>query len=214
MTPIRVLVVDDHPLVREGLLAVLQSEADLEVAGQAKNGDEAVRMAVQLGPDVIVMDLLMSPKDGVEATREILQKNPEARVLILTSSTDLERILPAIQAGALGYISKEAQPNELLQAIRGLHQGGVHLPANLTRRLLRANQAATHPAALAPDLTEREIEILKLVAQGLGNEAIAERLVISSRTAGAHISHILEKLDLENRTQAALYALRQGLMSL
>jgi NarL family two-component system response regulator LiaR len=214
MAMIRILVVDDHPLVREGLLAVLGSEPDLEVAGQAKNGDEAVQMASKLCPDVILMDLLMSPKDGVESTREILQKSPEARVLILTSSTDIERILPAVQAGALGYISKEAQPDELLEAIRSLYQGGVHLPANLTRRLLRKTQGTTHPTALAPDLTEREIEILKLVALGLGNEEIAERLVISPRTAGAHISHILEKLDLENRTQAALYALRQGLVSL
>ena len=214
MEKIRVLVVDDHPLVREGLIAVLSSEPDLSIAGQAKNGEQAVEMALRLGPDVILMDLFMEPKDGVEATREILQTHPDMRVLILTSSTDIERVLPAVQAGALGYITKEAPPEELLDAIRCLHQGGVHLPANLTRRLMQKGGGSAHPARVEAALTEREIEILKLVAQGWGNDEIAEHLVISPRTAGVHISHILEKLGLDNRTQAALYALRQGLVNL
>ncbi len=214
MKMIRVLVVDDHPLVREGLLAVLGSEPDLEVVGQGKHGDEAVQMAAALRPDVTLMDLMMKPKDGVQATREILQNDPGARVLILTSATDVERVLPAIQAGALGYVTKEAPPDEIVEAIHRLHQGGVHLPAALTRRMM--SQPA--PSGRAPDglaaLTGREIEILKMVAQGLGNEEIAVRLVISPRTAGAHVSHILEKLALENRTQAALFALREGLVNL
>ena len=210
---IQVLIVDDHPLVREGLLAVLGGEDDLAVAGQAANGEEAVQMASQLAPDVILMDLFMKPIDGTQATRAILQANPAARVLILTSSTDIERVLPAVQAGALGYITKEAPPGELLAAIRGLYQGGVHLPAALTRRLLLKTDHSAPPAQVEV-LTERESEILKLVALGLGNEEIAARLVISPRTAGAHISHILEKLGLENRTQAALYALRKGVVKL
>ena len=210
---IQVLIVDDHPLVREGLLAVLGGEDDLAVAGQAANGEEAVQMVSQLAPDVILMDLFMKPIDGTQATRAILQANPAARVLILTSSTDIERVLPAVQAGALGYITKEAPPGELLAAIRGLYQGGVHLPAALTRRLLLKTDHSAPPAQVEV-LTERESEILKLVALGLGNEEIAARLVISPRTAGAHISHILEKLGLENRTQAALYALRKGVVKL
>ncbi len=209
---IRLLLVDDHPLVREGLRAVLGVEPDMRIVAEAANGWEAAQLAQQQ-PDVIIMDVLMPGQDGIAATADILRHNPDARVLILTSLTEIERILPTVQAGALGYVAKNRPPAELIAAIRTLHQGGVHLPGGLARRLLRAGSPI--PTSPPPDtLTERELEILKLVAQGLGNEAIAAQLVISSRTVGVHVSHILDKLSLENRTQAALYALRHGLVSL
>lgn len=212
-TRIRLLLVDDHPLVREGLRAVLGAEPDMHIVAEATNGREAAHLAQRHQPDVILMDVLMPGQDGLAATADILRHNPDARILILTSLTEIERILPTVQAGALGYVAKNRPPAELIAAIRTLHQGGIHLPGGLARQLLRAGSPT--PATPPVDaLTERELEILKLVAQGLGNDAIAAQLVISSRTVGVHISHILDKLFLENRTQAALYALRQGLVSL
>ena len=211
---IAILIVDDHPLVREGLRAVMGLEPDLRIVGEATDGIEAVEMARRLRPSVILMDVLMPKMDGVAATAEILDEDRDARVLVLTSVTDLERIRPTIDAGALGYVTKNAPPAELLQAIRTIHQGGVHLPANMAHRLIGAAADPPCPPLAAGPLTERELEILRLVACGLGNDQIARRLLISPRTAGAHISHILDKLGLENRTQAALYAVRCGLAGL
>jgi NarL family two-component system response regulator LiaR len=212
---IRILIVDDHPLVREGLRAVLGQDPGLEIVGEAVNGVEAVAAVEQLHPDVILMDILMPNKDGIEATADILRAEPNARILLLTSVTNIERIRPTIRAGALGYIPKSAPPEDLEQAIRTLYKGGVYLPASLARAFVRPASSITRSEELPPEiLTERELEILKLVAQGLGNESIASRLVISPRTTGVHISHILDKLGLENRTQAALYALRHGVIGL
>ncbi len=211
---IRILIVDDHPLVREGLQAVLALEEDLEIVGEAANGRDAVQQARSLQPDVILMDLLMPEMGGAEATVEILEVSPTLRILILTSVNDVETILATVKAGALGYVSKNAPPVELLQAIRTVHRGSVVLPAPLARALLNHEpvpEPAPHPADV---LTEREIEVLTLVAQGLNNDEIAARLVISPRTASVHVSHILSKLGLENRTQAALHALRAGLADL
>jgi DNA-binding NarL/FixJ family response regulator len=210
--PIRILIVDDHTLVREGMRAVIDLEPDMHIVAEAADGLEAVNLAQRLQPDVILMDVLMPRKDGVEATADILRQNSAARILIVTSMIDVEQIFPTIRAGALGYIAKNTSSAELLGAIRTLHQGGVHLPANLARRMLQGN-AAHSPIKVEP-LTDREAEILKWVAQGLGNDEIAARLVISTRTVGVHVGNILGKLGLENRTQAALYALRHGLVSL
>ncbi|MFP4345079.1 MAG: response regulator [Anaerolineales bacterium] len=211
---IRILIVDDHPLVREGLQAVLALEEDLEIVGEAANGRDAVQQARRLQPDVILMDLLMPEMGGAEATVEILGMSPTLRILILTSVNDVGTILATVKAGALGYVSKNAPPAELLDAIRTVHRGSVVLPAPLARALLNHEpvpEPAPHPADI---LTEREIEVLTLVAQGLNNDEIAARLVISPRTASVHVSHILSKLGLENRTQAALHALRAGLADL
>lgn len=211
---IRILIVDDHPLVREGLQAVLALEEELEIVGEAVNGRDAVEQARRLQPDVILMDLLMPGLGGAEATVEILEASPTLRILILTSVNDVETILATVKAGALGYVSKNAPPTELLAAIRTVHRGSVVLPAPLARALLNHEpvpEPSPHPADV---LTEREIEVLTLVAQGLNNDEIAARLVISPRTASVHVSHILSKLGLENRTQAALHALRAGLADL
>ena len=218
---IRLLIVDDHPLVREGLQAVIGLEPDMAVVGEAADGLSAVRQAKQLQPDVILMDLLMPGMSGGEAIREILARQPAGRgprILVLTSVDDLSTLHATVQAGATGYVPKNASSAELLDAIRTVHRGSIVLPAPLARALLSdAPEDAPEsmpPAHPSDKLTEREIEVLTLVARGLSNEDIARELVISPRTVSVHVSHILGKLALENRTQATLYALRTGLVSL
>ncbi|MGC9400241.1 MAG: response regulator [Anaerolineae bacterium] len=211
---IRVLIVDDHPLVREGLQAVIAQAADLEVAGEAASGAEAVRQAAALRPDVILMDLLMPGMDGDQAIIEILAADAARRILVLTSVDDAPRILATVRAGAAGYVSKSAPAAELLEAIRTVHRGSVVLPATIAQALLSGPSALATPPALPDVLTEREVEVLALVAQGLNNDDMARRLGISPRTVSVHVSRILAKLALENRTQAALYALRQGWVTL
>ena len=211
---IRILIVDDHPLVREGLYAVLEQEDDLEIVGEAADGLDAVRKVRSLHPDVVLMDLLMPEMGGAEAIVEILKPAPATRIIVLTSVNNVDKILDTVKAGALGYVSKNAPPEELVRAIRTVHRGSVVLPAHLARALITGRPApepASHPADL---LTERELEVLTLVAQGLDNDDIAARLVISPRTASVHVSRILAKLRLDNRTQAALHALRSGLADL
>jgi DNA-binding NarL/FixJ family response regulator len=211
---IQILMVDDHPLVREGLRAVMDLEDDLAVVGEAADGSEAIRMARHLRPDVILMDLLMPKMQGATAIASILADDPAARILVLTSTDNVEEILATVRAGALGYVSKNAPPDELLEAIRTVYRGSVVLPGPIARVLLAGDaQTATggRPVEL---LTDRELEVLTLVAQGLNNDDIAERLVISASTVSVHVSHILAKLEVENRTQAALHALRTGLTHL
>jgi len=212
---IRVLIADDHAIVREGLRAVIGIEQDMELVGEATDGVEAVKQARQLQPDVIVMDLLMPNKDGVEAISDIMMENPRARILVLTSYTELDKILPTIKAGALGYVLKNSLPQELLTAIRDVNRGAVSLHPGIARQLSRGlTQMKQDPYEYEATLTLREVEILKLVARGLSNEEIAEQLVISTRTVGVHISHLLDKLHLNNRTQAALFALKRGFVGL
>jgi len=211
---IRILIADDHAVVREGLRALIDSEPGMELVGEAADGVEAVLEARSLQPDVILMDLVMPRKDGIGAIGEIKRENPEARILVLTSFAEDEKVFPAIQAGALGYLLKDSSPQELLQAIREVYRGESSLHPTIARKLVREiSQPSDLPATEEP-LTEREVEVLSLVARGLSNQEIADRLVVSERTVRTHVSNILGKLHLANRTQAALYAVREGLASL
>jgi NarL family two-component system response regulator LiaR len=212
--PIRLLIADDHAIVREGQRALIETEPDMAVVGEAVDGVEAVDMARSLEPDVILLDLLMPRKGGVEAIQEIKAHNPEARILVLTSFAEDEKVYAAIRAGALGYLLKDASPQEILAALREVHRGEPSLPPAIAHKLMSELQRTSNLPPTEDPLTERELEILKLVAQGLPNLEIAERLVISERTVRTHVSNILSKLHLANRTQAALYALREGLTHL
>ena len=211
---IRVLIVDDHAIVREGQRALIAVEPGMEVIGEAKDGIEAVELAHTLQPDVILLDLLMPRKDGLDAIAEIKADNPEARILVLTSFTEDEKIFAAVKAGAMGYLLKDSSPQEILSGIRMVHQGETSLDPAIAKKLMRELQRTSNLTPTEEPLTAREVEILKLVAQGLSNQEIAERLVISERTVRTHVTHILSKLHLVNRTQAALYALREGLADL
>jgi len=214
MDSIRVLIADDHAIVREGQRALIETEPGMELVGEAADGVEAVHMARTLQPDVILLDLLMPRKGGVEAIQEIKAQNAEARILVLTSFAEDEKVYAAIKAGALGYLLKDASPQEILAAIRDVHRGEPSMPPIIAHKLMSELQRTSNLPPTEDPLTERELEILKLVAQGLPNLEIAERLVISERTVRTHVSNILAKLHLANRTQVALYALREGLAHL
>jgi NarL family two-component system response regulator LiaR len=211
---IRVLIADDHAVVREGLRGLISSEPGMQVVGEAKDGVETVLKAHALQPDVILIDLVMPRKDGIQAITEIKKNDPGARILVLTSFAEDDKVFPAIKHGALGYLLKDSSPQELLQAIRDVHHGESSLHPTIARKLIRElTQPSNLPPAEEP-LTEREVDVLRLVAQGLSNDEIGEKLFISERTVRTHVSNILGKLHLANRTQAALYALREGLASL
>lgn len=211
---IRVLIVDDHAVVREGLRALIGYQPGMEVAGEASDGIQAVLRARSLQPDVILLDLVMPRMGGLEAIAEITRENPQARILVLTSFAEDEKVFPAIKAGALGYLLKDSPPQDLLQAIREVHRGESSLHPTIARKLIREiSQPSDLPPADEP-LTAREMEVLQLVAQGLSNQEIADSLVISERTVRNYVSTILSKLHLANRVQAALYALREGLTRL
>lgn len=211
---IRVLISDDHDVVRRGLRALLETEDGIEIVGEAADGVEAVLKARSLKPDVTLLDLMMPRKNGIEVIADIKQETPDARILVLTSFSDDEKVFSAIKAGALGYLLKETSPDELLQAVRDVYHGESSLHPAIARKLIRElNRPSSLPPADEP-LTEREIEVLIKVARGLSNQEIADSLVISERTVRTHVSNILSKLHLANRTQAALYALKEGLTSL
>ena len=211
---IRILIVDDHAVVREGLRALIDSEPGMELAGEAADGVEAVSRARALQPDVILLDLVMPRQGGVEAIGEIKAENPDARILVLTSFAEDDKVFPAIKAGALGYLLKDSAPWELLQAVRDVHRGEPTMHPTIARKLMRELQ---RPAALpltGEPLTEREVEVLSQVARGVSNQEIGEQLFICERTVRTHVTNILSKLHRANRTQAALYALREGLARL
>ncbi len=211
---IRVLIADDHAVVREGLRTLISAKPGMELVGEATDGNEAVQLALTQQPDVILLDMIMPNKDGLTAIKEIKAENPEARILVLTSFSDDDKVFAAIKAGALGYLLKDSSPQQLIQAIHDVNQGQSSLHPTIALKLIRElNQPPDLPPTEDP-LTDRELETLRLVAQGLMNQEIAEKLSISERTVGKHVSNILEKLHLANRTQAALYALRKGLANL
>ncbi len=211
---IRVLLCDDHSIVRKGIRALLATESNIEVVGEASDGLEAVNQAEKLRPDVILMDMVMPQVDGIEAIRRISAKQLGARILVLTSFAADEKVFPAIKAGALGYLLKDSGPEELVQAIHQVYQGQPSLHPTIARKLLQElSHSVIKPTTVDP-LTEREVDVLKLVAKGNSNRQIAEQMVISEATVRTHVSNILGKLHLASRTEAALYALREGLATL
>jgi DNA-binding NarL/FixJ family response regulator len=213
-TRVRVLIADDHAIVREGLAAIIATRSDMVLVGQASNGLEAVSLAQALQPDVILLDLVMPRLDGLAAIAEIKQTSPQARILVLTSFADDDRVFAAIKAGALGYFLKDTPRDQLLQAIYDVAHGQVSLHPQIALQVIRELDRPPDLPPTRDPLTEREVETLRLIAQGLTNQEIAETLNIHERTVAKYVSNILDKLHLANRTQAALYALRQGWASL
>lgn len=216
---IRVLIVDDHAMVRQGLRTFLElqdrSDSRIIVVGEATNGLEAVELAASTQPDIVLLDLVMPKMDGIQAIRKILAYSPDSRVIILTSFGEEDKVLPAIRAGAQGYLLKDIPPDELVSALRNAYHGKVQLHPEVARKLLsavavqegREGRAGTNPDSL----TEREAEVLSLIASGLSNREIAGKLFLSEKTVKTHVSNILGKLHLEDRTQAAIYALKHGI---
>jgi len=211
---IRVLVVDDHTIIRKGIRAVLDLEPDIDLVGEAENGNQAVKLDLELIPDVILMDLMMPEMDGITCIKQIKTKRVEARILVLTNFAGEEMIFPAIKAGAMGYHLKDSSPEELIEAIRQVSRGVVSLHPSIAKKVLDEFYIPNKQQSLKKLLTERELEVLRLVAQGLENKEIAEQLVISEATVRTHVSNTLGKLHLASRTQAAIFALREGLASL
>ena len=211
---IRILIADDHQLIRAGIRALLEAESELEVVGEATDGLDVIAKARALQPDVILLDLQMPRKTGIEAIEEIKRDNPQARILVLTSFADDTRVFMAMKAGALGYLLKEASTRELFQAILNVHHGEYSLHPAVARKLIQEMRQPSPLLTFDEPLTDREAEVLLLVARGLSNQEVASRLDIRERTVSTHVSNILNKLHLANRTQATLYALKEGLITL
>ncbi len=205
---IRVLIVDDHSVVREGLRTFLELQDGIEVAGEAADGEEAIREAERLRPDVVLMDLVMPRLDGVAAMRELRERIPATRVVVLTSFLDDERLLPAVRAGAAGYLLKNVQPRELARAVRLAAEGEALIDPAVAARLV--DSLVDDPGGRQPQLTAREQEVLDLIGRGFANKRIARELGIAEKTVKTHVSHVLAKLGVSDRTQAALYAARLG----
>jgi NarL family two-component system response regulator LiaR len=210
--PISLLVVDDHEVVRRGLRSFLESQGDIEVVGEAADGAEAIEKVQELLPDVVLMDLVMPGMDGIEAIRKTSQISPRSRVLVLTSFSEDEKVFPAIKAGANGYLLKDVAVEDLARAIRSVAGGEFLLHPEVAGKVLDEFRESTKEMAPLSDLTPREIEVLTLVAKGHSNKEIASTLCIATRTVKAHVSNILSKLHAMDRTQAALFAVRQGLV--
>ncbi|MGE5139068.1 MAG: response regulator, partial [Rudaea sp.] len=210
---ISVLIVDDHQVVRQGLRTFLDLHAEFSVVAEAADGVEAVEMAGRLKPDIVLMDLVMPRLDGIAATREIKLQSPHTKVIALTSFTEDDKVFPAIQAGASSYLLKDVSPDELVEAIRAVHRGQARLHPDIAQKLM--DQVAARPAGPEPplpeplaDLTERERDVVRLVARGCSNHEIAEQLVISDKTVKTHVSNILSKLHVADRTQLAILAIK------
>jgi len=224
---IRLLIADDHAMVRKGLQVFLATQPDLEVVGEASNGQEALEQADLLRPHVILMDLHMPLLSGIETASRLRISQPETKVIVLTSFADQEHVVPAVRAGVKGYLLKEIEPDELMRAIRRVHAGQVELHPAAAEQLMQvlaepdvAVDSVPHPeeekkasAQALEQLTKREREVLGLIAQGMSNKDIAQQLIITEKTVKTHVSHILDKLELADRTQAAIYAVKNGWMS-
>lgn len=211
---IKVLITDDHPVVRKGLSALLAAKTGIEVVGEAVNGREAVELVQELKPDVILMDLLMPEMDGIVATKQIKEIIPDSKILVMTSFATDEMVFPAIKSGALGYLLKDSTPDELIGAIRQVYQGEPSLHPKIARKVLMEISNPTVNTPSEDPLTERELGVLKSIAKGMSNQEIGIELSISETTVRTHVSRILSKLHLASRTQAALYALKEGLANL
>jgi NarL family two-component system response regulator LiaR len=212
MKKIRILVVDDESLVREGVIAILSYQTDIEVVGEARNGLEAVEMACKTKPDVILLDLAMPQQDGLSTIPKLIEVVPNTRILVLTSFAETNGVYQSIKAGALGFLLKDATRVQLVQAIRDVEKGQASIPAYIALKVIHD---INHPSELmytTDPLTPRELETLLLIARGLSNQEIAAALVVHKRTVAKYVSNILNKLHLANRTQAALYAIREGLV--
>lgn len=211
-TPIKVLLVDDHEMVRIGLAAVLGTEEGIEVVGEASSGQEGIRMAQDYRPDVVLMDLVMEGMDGIETTRRLLQLYPDCRVIVLTSYLDDEKVYPVIEAGAFSYLLKTSRASEIAQAIRAAARGQSILESQVASKIMnRFRQQKQAAAAPHEELTDREMEVLRLIAKGRSNQELADELFIGIKTVKFHVTNILAKLGVEDRTQAAIYAFKHGL---
>ena len=207
---IRILLADDHEMVRIGVSAYLQAQPDMEVVGEAVNGQEAVELALQLRPDIILMDMVMPIMNGAEATKEIISKWPEAKVMMVTSFLEDDKVYPALEAGAVSYLLKTSKASQIADAIRGTLDGRPVLEPEVTNKMMRRMRSGTEHA-LHEDLTEREFEVLLLMAKGKSNQEIADDLYIALKTVKTHVSNILSKLDVQDRTQAVIYAFQNNL---
>ena len=212
---IKVLIVDDHQVVRQGLRTFLELQEDVLVVGEAGDGQEAVEMVHQLNPNVVLMDLVMPRLDGISATRQVKSLDSDIKVIALTSFTEDDKVFPAIQAGASSYLLKDVSPEDLVEAIRAVYRGEARLHPDIARKLMEQVARQTTPSRESPveDVTERELEVINLVAHGRSNQEIANELVISEKTVKTHISNILSKLQLVDRTQLAIYAIKKGLVN-
>jgi NarL family two-component system response regulator LiaR len=211
---IRLLICDDHAVVRRGLRSLVGVKPEMELVGEAADGEEAVAMVEKLNPDVIIMDLIMPRKDGVAAIAEIKKKNPDAKILVLTSFSDDKNVFSAIKAGASGYLLKDSSPEDLLQAIDDVYHGKSSLHPVIAQKVIHEMHQPSDLPPTDDPLSEREVEVLRNVAQGMSNQEIAQTLKIKEGTVRIHVGNILNKLQLANRTQATLYALREGLAEL
>lgn len=212
--PIRVMVVDDHAIIRKGIRAVLDLVPDIDLVGEAEDGKQAITLDLELTPDVILMDLMMPEMNGIACIKQIREKRPKACILVLTNFAGEDMIFPAIKAGAMGYHLKDSSPETLEEAIRQVYRGEPSLHPLIAKKVLEELHAPPEGQGVYETLTKRELEVLSLIAQGLENREIASQLVVSEATIRTHVSNILGKLHLASRTQAALYALREGLATL
>ncbi|KEO82164.1 response regulator [Tumebacillus flagellatus] len=210
MSNIRVLLVDDHDMVRLGVRTYLMTEPDIEIVGEAGSGEEGVKRVSELGPDVVLMDLVMGGIDGVEATRRVLAERPQTKVLVLTSFLEDDKVLPALEAGASGYQLKTVLGEELATSIRKVHRGETVLEPQVAAKVVANLQKPKSPTPTAETLTEREMDVLRLIGRGMTNQQIGETLYIGIKTVKTHVSNILAKLGVEDRTQAAILAIRNG----